>query len=112
MVSSMFPPIGLYLMALLMRLSTASRSRSGAALLRPLRRQPLVGGGELVGALAHALLQPNVRLVQLVVENDVVEGDRKPAAEHLDQGAVGDGHRSRGLQHDDDLALAGCVDVE
>ena len=75
--------------------------------------QALVGRRQLARALAHPLLQPDVGLVQLLVEDDVVEGDRQAAAEHLDQRAVGRRRAARAspARHDH-LAAARGADVE
>ena len=59
-----------------------------------------------------ALLEAGVRALQLLVQNDVVEGDRQPAAEDLDQRAVGVGEVARRFEHDHDLAAAQRPDVE
>jgi hypothetical protein len=79
---------------------------------RPLRCQPAVGGGQILRARGDALLESRVRALQLLVENDVVEGDGQPAAEDLDQRAVGAGETSRRLEHDDDFTAAHRPDVE
>ncbi len=84
----------------------------GALQPRPLRRQPRIGLGQLAGALAHAVLEVGVGLLQLLVEDDVVEGDRKPAREDLDQRAVGVGKLLRGLQQHHELAAAAGADIE
>ncbi len=84
----------------------------GALQPQPLRRQPAVGLHQRAGALGDAVLELGVGLVQLLVENDVVEGDRQPAAENLDQRAVGIGQRALRLQHHDDFAPAAGAHVE
>ena len=53
-----------------------------------------------------------VGLLQLLVEDDVVERDRKPAREDLDERAVGVGEPLRGFEQHDELAPAAGADVE
>ena len=43
---------------------------------RPLRSEAAIGVGQFLGACGDALLESRVRPLQLLVENDVVEGDR------------------------------------
>ena len=50
--------------------------------------------------------------LELLVEDDVVEGDRKPAAEDLDQRTVSLRQLPLGLQQHHDLAPAAGADVE
>ena len=84
----------------------------GALQPQPLRRQPAVGLHQRAGALGDAVLELGVGLVQLLVENDVVERDRQPAAENLDQRAVGVGQRALRLQQHHDLAPAAGAQIE
>ena len=79
---------------------------------RPLRGEPAVGVGQVLRALGDPLLEAGVGRLQLLVEDDVVEGDGEPAAEDLHQRAVGVGEVARRLQHDHDLAAAHRLDVE
>jgi hypothetical protein len=72
----------------------------------------MIGGGQRPGAIAHALFEAYGRIVELLVENDVIECHRQPAAEHLDQRPVGGRQRPRGLQQHDDLAPAAGFHVE
>ena len=55
---------------------------------QPLRRQPAVGLHQRTGALCDAVLELGIGLVKLLIENDIVERDRKPATENLDQRPV------------------------
>ena len=84
----------------------------GALQPQPLRRQPAVGLHQRAGALRDAVFELGIGLVELLIENDVVERDRKPAAENLDQRAVGFGQWPLGLQQHHDLAPAAGADVE
>ena len=84
----------------------------GASKPGPLQGQAVIGGGQGAGAVAHALLELHCRVVELLVENDVVEGDGQAAAEHLHQRAVGGGQRPPRLQQHDHLAPGGGADVE
>ena len=61
----------------------------GALQSQPLRRKPAVGLHQCTGALGDAILELGIGLVQLLIKNDVVERDRKPAAENLDQRSIG-----------------------
>jgi len=61
----------------------------GALQPQPLRRQPSVGLHQRAGALGDAVLELGVGLVQLPIKNDIVERDRQPAAENLDQRTIG-----------------------
>ena len=63
----------------------------GALQSQPLRRKPAVGLHQCTGALGDAILELGIGLVQLLIKNDVVERDRKPAAENLDQRSIGFG---------------------
>ncbi len=63
----------------------------GALQPQPLRRKPAVGLHQRTGALGDAVLELGIGLLQLLVKNDVVERDRQPAAENLDQRAIGFG---------------------
>ena len=84
----------------------------GALQPQPLRRQPAVGLHQRAGALGDAVLELGVGLVQLLIEDDVVERDREPAAENLDQRAVGLRQLALRLQQHHDLASAAGADVE
>ena len=84
----------------------------GLAQPRPLRRESAVRSGEVLGTLGHALLQPGIGALQLLVENDVVECDGKSAAENLDQCAVRIRKLACRLEHHDDLAAAERLDIE
>ena len=84
----------------------------GALQPQPLRRQPAVGLHQRAGALGDAVLELGIGLVQLLIKDDVVEGDRQPAAEDLDQRAVGLRQLALGLQQHHDLASAAGADVE
>ena len=84
----------------------------GALQPQPLRRQPAVGLHQRAGALGDAVLELGVGLVQLLIEDHIVEGDRQPAAEDLDQRAVGLRQLALRLQQHHDLAAAAGADVE
>src|SRR3954470_822021 len=73
---------------------------------QPLRRQAAVGLRQRARALGNAILELAVGLVQLLIQNDVVEGDRKPAGKNLDEGTVGFRNGTLRLQQHDDLAPA------
>ena len=84
----------------------------GALQPQPLRRQPAVGLHQRAGALGDAVLELGVGLVQLLIEDDIVERDRKPAAENLDQRAVGLGQLALRLQQHHDFAAAAGANIE
>ena len=86
--------------------------RIGALQPQPLRRQPAVGLGQRPGALGHPLFELGVGLVELAIQDDVVERDRQPAAEDLDQRAIGFGELPLRLQHHHHLAAAAGLQVE
>jgi hypothetical protein len=79
---------------------------------RPLRGEAAVGGGEILGTRRDTFLEPGVGALELLIENDVVEGDGQPAAENLHQRAVGAGEMTRRLEHHHDFAAAQRLDVE
>jgi hypothetical protein len=79
---------------------------------QPLRREPSVGLHQRAGALGDAVLELGIGLVQLPVEDDVVECDRQPAGENLDQRAVGVGELTLRLQQHDHLAAAAGAQIE
>src|SRR5260370_15136299 len=79
---------------------------------RPLRGESAVGGGKILSARSDAVLEPGVRALELLVKDDVVECDGKPAAEYLDQRAVGAGEMPCRFQHDHDFAAAQGLDVK
>ena len=76
----------------------------GALQPQPLRRQPAIGLHQRAGALGDAVLELGIGLLELLVKDDVVERDRKPAAEDLDQRAVGLRQWPLGLEQHHDLA--------
>ena len=63
----------------------------GALQPQPLRRQPAVGSHQGAGALRDAVFQLRIGLLQLLIQDHIVERDREPAAEDLDQRAIGVG---------------------
>ena len=84
----------------------------GALQPQPLRRKAAVGLHQRAGALGDAVFELGVGLVQLPVEDDVVERDRQPARENLDQRAVGVGELALRLQQHDHLAAAAGAQIE
>ena len=84
----------------------------GALQAQPLRRQPAVGLHQRAGTLRHAVLELGIGGVQLLVQDHIVEGDRQPAAEDLDQRTVGFRQLPLGLQQHHDLATGAGADVE
>jgi hypothetical protein len=84
----------------------------GALQSQPLRRQPAIGLHQRAGALRDAVLELGVGLIELLIENDIVERDRQPAAEDFHQRPVGVGQIPLRLQQHHDFAPAAGSDVE
>ena len=84
----------------------------GALQPQPLRGKPAVGLHQRAGALGDAVFELGVGVLQLLVEDHVVERDREPAAEDLDQRPVGLRQIALGLQQHHDLAAAAGADIE
>ena len=72
----------------------------------------MIGGCQFARARRHPLLELIVCLLQLLIENDIVEGDRQAAGENLNQRPIRRRKILFGLQENDDLTAASGAHVE
>src|SRR5262249_30889307 len=86
--------------------------RVGLPQPRPLGGEPAVGVGQFLRARGDALLEARVRPLQLLVQNDVVEGDGEAGSKKIDKGGGCGGGGGAGVVDRGRLAGAHGPDVE
>src|SRR5918999_131242 len=57
--------------------------------LGPSGREPTIGAGQFPRAIGNPLFKLRIRLLKLLIENNIVECDGKPAGEDFNERAVG-----------------------